>query len=181
MPCPVHTHPRCALTPPGSWDQVDRHIRRLDDDLHKYEDSLVIGLRAGTLPSHDAPSTSLKSPPGATTSRGAIALGEKDAYVQESDEKSKRRGRGGEAEQKRKRKRRKDDRPKPKDDPPAAVDPPVVEPEPGIELVDLSMPIDPSEPTYCYCEQVSYGEVSFPPRSRGRARLADQRRTDDRL
>ena len=24
------------------------------------------------------------------------------------------------------------------------------------------MPIDPSEPTYCYCEQVSYGEVSFP-------------------
>lgn len=60
--------------------QVDRHIQRLDADLARYEDSLVIGLRDGTLPSHDAPSAMRKSPPGPTTSLGAIALGEKDAY-----------------------------------------------------------------------------------------------------
>ena len=68
------------LTPVRSRAQVDRHIRRLDADLAKYEDSLVIGLRDGTLPSHDAPAAGLKSPPGATTSLGAIALGEHEAY-----------------------------------------------------------------------------------------------------
>lgn len=61
--------------------QVDRHIRRLDNDLLKYEDSLVIGLRAGTLPSHDAPSAAEKEAPGATTSLGAIALGEREAFA----------------------------------------------------------------------------------------------------
>lgn len=40
----------------------------------------MIGLRDGTVPSHDAPSAMRKSPPGPTTSLGAIALGEKDAY-----------------------------------------------------------------------------------------------------
>jgi hypothetical protein len=48
--------------------------------LARFEDSLVIGLREGTQPSHDAPSAIRKSPPGPTTSLGAIALGERDAY-----------------------------------------------------------------------------------------------------
>lgn len=61
-------------------DQVDRHIQRLDADLAANEDSLVIGLRDGTLPSHDAPSLSLKEAPGPTTSRAAIALGELPPY-----------------------------------------------------------------------------------------------------
>lgn len=61
--------------------QVDRHIQRLDADLARYEDSLVIGLRDGTVPSHDAPSAMRKSPPGPTTSLAAIALGEKEAYA----------------------------------------------------------------------------------------------------
>lgn len=69
--------PRTEPNPPA---QVDRHIQRLDADLARYEDSLVIGLRDGTLPSHDAPSAMRKSPPGPTTSLGAIALGEKEAY-----------------------------------------------------------------------------------------------------
>lgn len=40
-----------------------------------------MGLREGTLPSHDAPSAADKDPPSPTTSRGAIALGEKAAYT----------------------------------------------------------------------------------------------------
>ncbi|GAA5886312.1 hypothetical protein JCM6882_001600 [Rhodosporidiobolus microsporus] len=70
----------------GLYESVDRHIRRLDADLAKYEDSLVIGLREGTLPSHDAPAAGRKSPPGATTSRGAIALGEREAYEVAGDD-----------------------------------------------------------------------------------------------
>ncbi|KAL8290632.1 hypothetical protein RQP46_002890 [Phenoliferia psychrophenolica] len=172
------------------YDSVDRHIRRLDDDLHKYEDSLLIGLRAGTLPSHDAPSTSLKSPPGRTTSRGAIALGEKDAYPTPSgEEKTKRRGRGGEAEQKRKRRRKKEDEKKeaaaagvvaeavvavvgeevavveegPVGEEPVLASGGAEEPmvaSGGAEILPLDLgEVDPSEPTYCYCETVSYGEM----------------------
>jgi hypothetical protein len=59
--------PRAARRP--SLAQVDRHIRRLDADLAKYEDSLVIGLRAGTLPSTEAPSL-LRA--DATTSVGVL-------------------------------------------------------------------------------------------------------------
>ena len=39
--------------------QVDRHIQRLDSDLALNSDSLLIGLRRGTLPSHDAPQAPL--------------------------------------------------------------------------------------------------------------------------
>ncbi|KAK4705789.1 hypothetical protein P7C70_g403, partial [Phenoliferia sp. Uapishka_3] len=142
------------------YESVDRHIRRLDDDLHKYEDSLVIGLRAGTLPSHDAPSTSKKSPPGRTTSRGAIALGEMDAYSSEREDQYKQ----PEGEKLRKRKR---DRKRKKKS--AEGDFTVVS-EGGVgalgeaEIVGETslgdvMVVDPTEPTYCYCEQVSYGEM----------------------
>ena len=34
--------------------QVDRHIRRVDSDLSKHEESLSLGLRPGTVPSSDA-------------------------------------------------------------------------------------------------------------------------------
>ncbi|KAK4052841.1 hypothetical protein OIV83_002128 [Microbotryomycetes sp. JL201] len=75
------------------YETVDRHIQRLDMDLARCEDNLLMGLRDGTQPSHDAPSAARKSPPGPTTSRGAIALGEKDAYATvalEDEEESKK-------------------------------------------------------------------------------------------
>ncbi|GAA5995556.1 uncharacterized protein JCM10292_005247 [Rhodotorula paludigena] len=149
--------------------QVDRHIRRLDADLLKYEDSLVIGLRAGTLPSHDAPAATLKSPPGATTSLGAIALGEHEAYegVGPGDEDARggragRRKSGGagaaggvgasaadrekEREWKRRKELQKQERALKKK----------MQREEGILG---GMPIDPNEPTYCYCKRVSFGEM----------------------
>lgn len=131
---------------------MDRHIRRLDSDLAKYEDSLVIGLRAGTLPSHDAPSLSLKSPPGPTTSRGAIALGEREAYTSGdgSESPGKRRGRGpGPLEDKDWKKRRDEKKRERK------------EMEKEREERERGMPIDPNEPLYCYCHRASFGEVSF--------------------
>lgn len=68
--------------------QIDRHIRRLDSDLAKYEDSLVIGLRDDTLPAHDAPSLTANQPPGPTTLLGAIALGESSPFPKFSPPKS---------------------------------------------------------------------------------------------
>ncbi|TNY23918.1 hypothetical protein DMC30DRAFT_372177 [Rhodotorula diobovata] len=141
------------------YEMVDRHIRRLDADLAKYEDSLVIGLRDGTLPSHDAPAATRKSPPGATTSLGAIALGEHEAYA------SVGAGAGGEAEAEggaRVSRRR------------ATMTPAEREKERewkrSRELQkqeralkrkaeQVNMPIDPNEPTYCYCNRVSFGEM----------------------
>ncbi|GAA6049924.1 hypothetical protein JCM3770_007052 [Rhodotorula araucariae] len=137
------------------YEMVDRHIRRLDADLAKYEDSLVIGLRDGTLPSHDAPAMTFKSPPGATTSLGAIALGEHEAYegVGDGGDDGERTGRGtrrkasqtaAEKEQEREWKRRKELQ---------------KEERKQEKKVDLGMPIDPNEPTYCYCDRVSFGEM----------------------
>ncbi|GAA5848931.1 hypothetical protein JCM9279_004668 [Rhodotorula babjevae] len=143
------------------YEMVDRHIRRLDADLAKYEDSLVIGLRDGTLPSHDAPAAGLKSPPGATTSLGAIALGEHDAYDAvdgvEGGGKGAGEGAGGrtrarkgglsaaerekEREWKRSRELQKRERALKKKE------------------AESGMPIDPNEPTYCYCNRVSFGEM----------------------
>ncbi|GAA6021219.1 hypothetical protein JCM11491_001612 [Sporobolomyces phaffii] len=37
------------------YDSVDRHIQRLDADLARYEDQLVVGLRTGTEPTATAP------------------------------------------------------------------------------------------------------------------------------
>ncbi|GAA5879432.1 hypothetical protein JCM1840_007038 [Sporobolomyces johnsonii] len=132
------------------YEAVDRHIRRLDADLLKYEDSLVIGLRSGTLPSHDAPAATLKSPPGATTSRGAIALGEREAYDSVAGEDTKRSTRKKqerapeevekEREWKRRREMQKQERAEKKKE-------------------EEGMPIDPNEPTYCYCNRVSFGEM----------------------
>ncbi|KAJ3682418.1 hypothetical protein LUZ60_014991 [Juncus effusus] len=31
--------------------------------------------------------------------------------------------------------------------------------EPAVPPIDLELPVDPNEPTYCICEQVSYGEM----------------------
>ncbi|TKA53545.1 hypothetical protein B0A53_03836 [Rhodotorula sp. CCFEE 5036] len=154
------------------YDAVDRHIQRLDADLARYEDSLVIGLRDGTLPSHDAPSAMRKSPPGPTTSLGAIALGEKEAYddpaaaatssvrAGAATEEGGRTATGSprttrkkparsaqDLEKEREWKRRKElvreERQRKKRQ----------------DLEGNGMPVDPNEPVYCYCNRVSFGEM----------------------
>jgi len=135
------------------YDSVDRHIRRLDADLAAAEDTLVMGLRAGTLPSHDVPSLSLKEAPGTTTSRVAIALGEQAAYGERSGA-----GTG------------------------AGIGAQPGEPMPGQAGLGKTEPshagglhganaagsgflgrVDPNEPVFCYCQRVSFGEVTHAP------------------
>ncbi|GAA6009705.1 hypothetical protein JCM10207_004162 [Rhodosporidiobolus poonsookiae] len=167
------------------YESVDRHIRRLDADLAKWEDSLVIGLREGTMPSHDAPAAARKDPPGATTSRGAIALGEKEAWgsdgagegaeeAEEGQEGSSPRGAGAgggrkgrrksekspaEAEKEREWKRRREvqklERHAQKKEDRAALK----KDQQAQQQEQILMPIDPNEPTYCYCDRVAFGEM----------------------
>lgn len=80
--------------------QVDRHIRRLDSDILKHEESLALGLRAGTLPSQDAQNAiaqssdlgnmssaaleSLQNPSGSSgTGKGHIRTEEENTRVRE--------------------------------------------------------------------------------------------------
>ncbi|GAA6020882.1 hypothetical protein JCM8202_005481 [Rhodotorula sphaerocarpa] len=167
------------------YEAVGRHIQRLDADLARYEDSLVIGLRDGTLPSHDAPSAIRKSPPGPTTSLAAIALGEREAY--EGDEggpggaeggDGHRRGRGAAAagaagaaaasgREAKDGSAGRTTRKKPQ----RSVEELEKEREwkRRKELLkqeraqkkreEEGMPIDPNEPVYCYCNRVSFGEM----------------------
>ncbi|SCV69346.1 BQ2448_2366 [Microbotryum intermedium] len=139
------------------YESVDRHIQRLDNDLARHEDSFVLGMRPGTLPSHDAPSVSQKEAPGATTSRGAIALGEKEAYEGfnlTDDEERYRRGRGGadgrpmvgtDKYMQDERRRLRNEKLRMREEK---------------QQLDTAMGhIDPNEPTYCFCERVSFGQM----------------------
>ncbi|SCZ97589.1 BZ3500_MvSof-1268-A1-R1_Chr4-3g07274 [Microbotryum saponariae] len=168
------------------YDLVDRHIQRLDNDLARHEDSFVLGMRPGTLPSHDAPSVSQKEAPGATTSRGAIALGEKEAYEGinlTDDEERYRRGRGGadgrpmvgtDKYMQDERRRLRDEKLRMREEK-QRLDtamghsmctrlPALLAPGVFVALTPASArgplpPVDPNEPTYCFCERVSFGQM----------------------
>lgn len=162
------------------YDAVDRHIQRLDADLARYEDSLVIGLRDGTLPSHDAPSAMRKSPPGPTTSLGAIALGEKDAYddpaaAAAASSTGAATGKGGgrmttgsphsaaaAAARTTRKKPARSAQDLEKEREWKRRKELVREERQRKKRQDLEasgMPVDPNEPVYCYCNRVSFGEM----------------------
>ena len=60
-----------------AYGWVDRHIRRLDSDLMQHEESLSLGLRAGTLPSTDAQQAQVQAMVNAAqvTQSGHVASG----------------------------------------------------------------------------------------------------------
>ncbi|GAA5821699.1 hypothetical protein JCM10212_004197 [Sporobolomyces blumeae] len=136
------------------YESVDRHIQRLDTDLALYEDSLVIGLRSGTQPSHDAPSALPNSPAGPTTSLGSRAVTGSIDVEAGRGHGAADRGSDRFIEEREREKKLEWDRMKEV----------VKESNKGQakEVVDratLGMPIDPNEPRYCYCNQVSYGKM----------------------
>ncbi|KAI7883264.1 hypothetical protein K492DRAFT_159600 [Lichtheimia hyalospora FSU 10163] len=118
----------------STYDTVDRHCTKLDMDLQKYEDEQLIGPTMG------------RSSTGTST-----AGSDKHPETQEH-----------------KRKKRKQTRGRKKGNAPAVDD----EQQQGEYLsaedskqhaqaaISLSnLPIDPNEPLYCYCQQVSFGEM----------------------
>ncbi|GAA5948437.1 hypothetical protein JCM3765_001419 [Sporobolomyces pararoseus] len=141
------------------YESVDRHIQRLDTDLAVYEDSLLIGLRKGTLPSNDAPSKLHNTQNqqqgggaagGSATGNGKsgnIAAEGEDEFVQREHEKewSKIQGfvRKEQQAKKQKGKRGKFEN--------QSIG--------GDDAGIIGMPVDPNEPRYCYCNGVSHGEM----------------------
>ncbi|XP_028855634.1 inhibitor of growth protein 5a [Denticeps clupeoides] len=111
-----------------TYEMVDKHIRRLDADLARFENELKEKLDLSGYESPDARAIK-KSGRGLKDKRGPKARGRKG-----SD----------------------DDSPKKKK---------MKSPDFGDSLLSvqpsdvLDMPVDPNEPTYCLCHQVSYGEM----------------------
>ncbi|XP_066089926.1 inhibitor of growth protein 5 isoform X3 [Saccopteryx bilineata] len=111
-----------------SDDKVDKHIRRLDADLARFEADLKDKLEGSDFES-------------------SAARGLKKGRSQKEKRSSRGRGRRTSEEDTPKKKKHKG----------------------GSEFTDtilsvhpsdvLDMPVDPNEPTYCLCHQVSYGEM----------------------
>uniref|UniRef100_A0A3B4A619 Inhibitor of growth protein n=1 Tax=Periophthalmus magnuspinnatus TaxID=409849 RepID=A0A3B4A619_9GOBI len=106
-----------------TYEMVDKHIRRLDADLARFENELKEKLEVSGYES--AEGRGLKKSRGLREKRGSRGRGRKG-----SDEDSPRKK-------------------KMKSEALLPMQPSDV----------LDMPVDPNEPTYCLCHQVSYGEM----------------------
>ncbi|XP_029472289.1 inhibitor of growth protein 5 isoform X3 [Rhinatrema bivittatum] len=111
-----------------TYEMVDKHIRRLDADLARFEAELKEKLEGSDFEITEA--RNLKKGRSQKEKRGSRGRGRQ---VSEEDMPKKKKSKGGSdfAETV------------------LAVHPSDV----------LDMPVDPNEPTYCLCHQVSYGEM----------------------
>ncbi|ORZ11339.1 inhibitor of growth proteins N-terminal histone-binding-domain-containing protein [Lobosporangium transversale] len=147
----------------AAYDVVDRHVRRLDDDLQKYEDEQMIGPgRLGNTNSITA---------GAST---ADRKDESASAVVASTATSNKKGGSSAAQDTPPSKRKKQAHNTNNSNNNAATPAPTTsEKRKGGAVTTSSgskgakkttsftseLPIDPNEPLYCYCQQVSYGEM----------------------
>eukprot|EP00795_Rhopilema_esculentum_P006849 gene6849-12444_t len=102
-----------------TYEMVDRHIRKLDSDLARFEEDLKQ---------------------------------QRQTQVQEPDEGRKRRSEKIESGKKKKRSKI-----EPEEVPLPVSATPLITMATDMNVLD--MPVDPNEPTYCLCHQVSYGEM----------------------
>lgn len=112
-----------------TYEMVDKHIRKLDFDLARFEADLK-EQHEQELAASDEENNDSKS---------------------RSKKRKKSRGRSSGADSTRKKRRTEE----PVIPPLAAVT--AFIPSPDVQVLD--MPVDPNEPTYCLCHQVSYGEM----------------------
>ncbi|CEP15863.1 hypothetical protein [Parasitella parasitica] len=113
----------------STYDTVDRHCSRLDNDLQKIEDEQIIG-------------------PGRTASISFSTPAKRDASAMEDAALKKQ------ASRKRSRKAQTESM---TDENAFSQEDAIHEAQAAASLSDL--PIDPNEPLYCYCSQVSFGEM----------------------
>ncbi|CAG8434261.1 3256_t:CDS:2 [Diversispora eburnea] len=129
----------------STYDTVDRHIRRLDDDLQKFEDEQMTG--PGRI---NATTTNVTNITNTNNSNNIAITGSNNSN----------RGGGGEELQhqlpNRKQiiKSERGDKKDSKNEKRNNGEPPTKK-----HTQSVDMPIDPNEPIYCYCKQVSYGEM----------------------
>ncbi|XP_033764024.1 inhibitor of growth protein 5-like [Pecten maximus] len=118
-----------------TYEMVDKHIRRLDADLARFEADLKE--RGSSNMSNTDSDSGKKTNKDKDKKRKSI----KDKFEDEIPRKKKKKGQSVPEE----------------DEAPTQV---TIIPLPITHPSDvLDMPVDPNEPTYCLCHQVSYGEM----------------------
>ena len=122
-----------------TYEMVDKHIRRLDGDLAKFEAEMREKGRLSqteTEESDDEEPTKKRGRKKATKDAPNTAAKKKGRPPKEDKKKHKKQtGKSGES---------------------GATPAPLLS---GIPQEIIDMPVDPNEPTYCLCQQVSYGEM----------------------
>ncbi|CAG8487915.1 10250_t:CDS:2 [Paraglomus brasilianum] len=153
---------KCAMAQ-ATYKTVDRHVRRLDDDLQRFEDEQMTG------PGRIVPTAQ----PITSTTETPRKNGQKEKDKKES--RDKRTHQTAQEQPNNKRRKHKDngtpppsngrnghdkdrnDKPKKARKDSNKGQRKTKDKQNNVQTTD--MPIDPNEPTYCYCQQVSYGEM----------------------
>jgi len=113
-----------------TYEMVDKHIRRLDSDLSRFENELQKSSEKSLV---DNSVNSPKIDGGQSTSDKKRKVSKKKIQIASEKETKKKKARSM-----------------------VETIPPLV----SYQSSDvLDMPVDPNEPTYCLCHQVSYGEM----------------------
>ncbi|KAG8989591.1 hypothetical protein FRB90_002169 [Tulasnella sp. 427] len=143
----------------NSVNKVDRHVRLLDATIKEHENSLVLGLRPGTRPAASV----LPAGDAAILAAGDQAADEQFSSAAPSRVRKKT---AKELEKERKREKAREKREQKKleklgMDAAALANTTVEGVVPVTDAsgaVGMTVEVDPHEPVYCYCHQVSYGE-----------------------
>jgi len=138
----------------ATYEMVDKHIRKLDSDLAKFEAEMkeqggrLSQTEAETEDESTALSTQKKKKTGKKSAKEDIKSGKKRKSSKEdedTDKGKKKKGRGTSIKDK---------------EVVSSVSSAISTVLPGgIPQEVLEMPIDPNEPTYCICQDVSWGEM----------------------
>ncbi|XP_063702409.1 inhibitor of growth protein 4 isoform X1 [Culicoides brevitarsis] len=145
-----------------TYELVDKHIRRLDSDLARFEGEIqdkTLQQRPGSKAEESAAKTTNKKR-GRKAKEATKASGKKSKKAGSSDDEGGRgaatagpgkKGRSKVNQEKEGRKGQK------KGDAEEVLSTGSHTPHHPSDVLD--MPVDPNEPTYCLCHQVSYGEM----------------------
>ncbi|KAF7055580.1 hypothetical protein CFC21_063094 [Triticum aestivum] len=120
-----------------TYDLVDAHIQQLDQYMRKLEE-LRLEKEAAAAAAAAAADTAVAATSAAPAGAGSLRSAAADP--------APKTGRAGE--------RSRGGRKKAKVPMEMPTEMPVEQP-----AIDLELPVDPNEPTYCFCNQVSYGEM----------------------
>ncbi|KFH70497.1 hypothetical protein MVEG_03347 [Podila verticillata NRRL 6337] len=155
----------------AAYDVVDRHVRRLDDDLQKYEDEQMIG------PGRLGGGANSNSHTNAAQAGGSAAADRKEEAATTTTGSNKKGASANQDAPATKRKKQAHNTPSnannSNNSSSNAATPNIgTEKRKGASGASGSstkvakkastfteLPIDPNEPLYCYCQQVSYGEM----------------------
>ncbi|CAJ0758226.1 20293_t:CDS:2 [Entrophospora sp. SA101] len=149
----------------STYNTVDRHIRRLDDDLHKFEDEQMTGPgrinnnNSNTTTNNNIHHHTREESSSPSTTRKHKEKGEKTEKAEKSHRNDKKSQNGSEQSTgKREKEREKPNKSSRKKDSSKSSKSKASEKTDDSQAA-ADMPIDPNEPIYCYCQQVSWGEM----------------------